>query len=113
MDLIKGMGLIISAGYITAMIVIGPVTAYGEDSSYRKNLPDGVYMELTKEFYDALRKEDSSGKKVYSSDSSRKYLKEVAVAARLMVETNQKIIKQHEKMIQLLETLVKEWRKGR
>ncbi len=64
------------------------------------NIPEGVYIKLTKDFYDSLK---SSGNITYSNDPSIEYLRQIAVSTKFMVETNLQILKQQEKIIQLLE----------
>jgi len=67
-------------------------------------LPEGVYLKLTKEFYEALKAEGEEGVKVYSNDPSKDYLRQIAVASRYMVETNLQILKNQERIIKLLES---------
>ena len=67
-------------------------------------MPEGVYLKLTKEFYEALKAEGEEGVKVYSNDPSKEYLRQIAVASRYMVETNLQILKNQERIIKLLES---------
>lgn len=62
-------------------------------------------LQLTEDFYHALR---SEGAKTYSTDSSDEYLRQIAVSTRFMVETNLKILQQQKRIIQLLEALQKQ-----
>ncbi len=64
--------------------------------------PTHIEVELTESFYRALRAE---GAKTYSTDKSEEYLRQIAVSARYAVESNLKIIKQQERIIELLEKL--------
>ncbi len=86
-------------------ILIMSSTLYAEDDGIKGRIPEGVYIELTKEFYEALQNNGYGGIKTYSNDPSRDYLKQIAISTRFMVETNLQILKQQEKMIQLLEDL--------
>ena len=61
-----------------------------------------VEVELTESFYRALRAE---GTKTYSTDKSEEYLRQIAVSSRYAVESNLKIIKQQERIIELLEKM--------
>lgn len=81
-----------------------PLTISGQDSS---NAPihGGIYIKLTKDFYEALKGDGSGGSKTYSNDPSSAYLKEISISTRFMVETNLQIIKNQERIIQLLENL--------
>ena len=67
-------------------------------------MPEGVYLKLTKEFYEALKAEGEEGVKVYSNDPSKEYLRQIAVASRYLVETNLQILKNQERIIKLLES---------
>lgn len=69
-------------------------------------VPEGVYLELTKDFYEQLGCQGQDGGKVYSNDFSQEYLKEIAVSARFVVETNLQILKQQERIIHLLQDML-------
>jgi hypothetical protein len=64
----------------------------------------GIYLELTEGFYKAL-KEDAKETRHYSNQMSEEHLRQIAVSTRFMVETNLQILRQQEKMIQLLEEI--------
>lgn len=97
--LIRGMFL---AGAILGTIFLGSITAYSQDTNSGYQIPKGVYIKLSKEFYDALKNDNSTGTKVYSNNPSTEYLKQIAISTRFLVETNIEILKQQEKMIELL-----------
>ncbi len=91
------------------LLVTGPITAgtaFAQDESPRSPIPEGVYLELTKDFYEALREDTGRSKTVYTNDPSAEHLKEIAVSARFMVRTNLEILKQQEEMIRLLRRLL-------
>ena len=67
--------------------------------------------ELTKDFYEALRNEGDHGTTVYTNDLSQEYLKQIATSTRFMVETNLEILKQQERSINLLRSLLKDQKK--
>ncbi|RLB36955.1 MAG: hypothetical protein DRH12_15015 [Deltaproteobacteria bacterium] len=69
-------------------------------------LPRGVYLDIDKEFYEALKAEGGVQSKTYSNDMNQEYLRQIAVSTRFMVETNFRIIRNQERIIQLLETLL-------
>jgi hypothetical protein len=98
------MGLVFLAGCLLGLILGQTLVGYGQDTRSRYSLPEGVYIDLTKDFYQALKDEGSSGTKTYSNDPSLIYLREISVAARFMVETNLQILKGQERIIQLLDT---------
>jgi hypothetical protein len=64
-----------------------------------------IDVELTESFYRALRAEGAN--KTYRTDISEEYLRQIAVSSRFTVESNLKIIKQQERIIELLESLQK------
>lgn len=64
----------------------------------------GIYIELTEDFYKAL-KEDAGDTRRYSNQISEAHLRQIAISTRFMVETNLQILRQQEKMIELLEEI--------
>ena len=63
----------------------------------------GALLVLDKEFYEALN--GGSNGRTYSSDKNREYLRQISVSTKYMVETNFRILEQHERMIQLLQSI--------
>ena len=94
------------AGAILGIILWGPVMMYGEDTGSKSRLPEGMYIELTKDFYKALRDEETGEANVYTNDPSNRHLKQIAISTRFMVETNLQILKQQETMNQLLQSIL-------
>ena len=105
MKTIKQTRIIFSAGLILGILLLGAVTGYGQETDSKIHVPEGVYIELTKELYQALRNEGDRGTKVYSNNPSTEYLKQISISTRLTVETNLQILKQQERIIQLLQSL--------
>ena len=103
--------VIFLAGSLLGVILCMPVMVYSQETDYKNRIPEGIYMELTKDFYKALRDEASSGTKTYTNDPSKKYLKQIAISTRFMVETNLQILRQQEKMIRLLDSLLEDRKK--
>ena len=91
---------------LLAMILWRPVLAFAQDSDSKVHLPEGVYIQLTKDFYDSLKEESQKGEKVYTNDPSIEYLRQISISARYMVETNIKILKQQEKILQMLQSFI-------
>lgn len=58
-----------------------------------------LYMELTEDFYHALKAEND---KHYTTDKSSEYLRQIAVSSRFMVESNLQILNRQEQIIKLL-----------
>jgi len=92
------------AGALLGVILSTPVVLYSQDN----RIPEGVYIKLTKDFYEALKNEGSQGTKVYSNNPSSDHLKEIAISTRFMVETNLEILKQQERINQMLHSLLKD-----
>ena len=91
------------AGVLFALIFLMSGLSYGGDGVYETRVPKGVYIDLTKDFYEALRDEGSRGTKVYGTDLSSEYLRQIAVSARFMVETNLQILRLQEEIIRLID----------
>jgi len=69
-------------------------------------LPKGVYLDLTRDFYEALQSKNPGGETIYSNDMSDEYLRQIAVSSKFTVETNLQIMKQQTEIIQLLHSLL-------
>lgn len=102
---LKRVGVIFLAGTFFAALMILPSILYAKDDRVKSRIPEGIYIELTKEFYETLRNNGDEGRKTYSNDPSKDYLKQIAISTRFMVETNLQILRHQEKMIKLLENL--------
>ena len=79
---------------------------FTRDRNSKLYAPEGVYIEMTKDFYEALKEESQTETKIYSNDPSIEYLKQISISSRFTVETNLQIIKQQERIIQLLQSLL-------
>ena len=108
MKSLKKTGAIFLAGSILGMILWGSTIVNSQDTDSKINLPEGVYIELTKDFYEALKEESYRGTTSYSNDPSTEYLKQISISSRFMVETNLHILKQQERIIQLLHSLLED-----
>ena len=89
-------------GALLVIILSTPVALFSQDN----RIPEGVYIKLTKDFYEALKNEGSRGPKVYSNNPSSGHLKEIAISTRFMVETNLQILRNQEQIIELLQALL-------
>lgn len=85
-----------------------PVMVHSQDQGVDYQIPDGVYIKLTKDFYEALKNQSS---KVYTNNPSEEYLKQIAVATKFMVETNLEILKQQGKLNEMLRSILKDRKK--
>lgn len=88
-----------------------PVIAYSDDKAPEFQVPEGVYIKLTREFYESLREEGQGRTKTYSNNPSIEYLKQISISTRFMVETNLQIMKQQERILQLLHSLLENRKK--
>ncbi len=89
------------------LLAAGPLTAapaLAQDGAAA--VPKGVYIELTEEFYAALRDDAGDTRTVYTNDPSARHLEEIAVSARFMVKTNLAILEQQEELIRLLRRML-------
>jgi hypothetical protein len=94
--------LVFLAGSMLGLVLGQAWVGYTQDAGPKYRLPEGVYLDLNRDFYQAL-KEDGGGTKSYSNDMSLNYLREISISTRFMVETNLQILKSQERLIQLLE----------
>jgi len=92
---------------LLGIFLLAPVMAFAQDQSAVGQIPEGVYIKLTRDLYDAFKNETAGNTKVYSNDPSKEYLRQIAISSRFVVETNFEILKQQERMIQLLDALLK------
>jgi len=76
-----------------------------ENDAGQYRLPEGVYVDLGRDFYEALRETTEGGKKIYTNSPSDEYLRQIAVSSTFTVRTNLQIIKQQERIIQLLQSI--------
>jgi hypothetical protein len=100
----KGSLILIS---LLGLLLLGQGFLFAQGVGSKKRIPNGIWIELNRDFYEALKGETTDGSKVYSNNASEDYLRQIAVSSRFMVETNLQILKQQEKMIQMLQTLQK------
>ncbi len=107
MPALRRKHLILGVGFLIGIVLWGPTYAYCEESALNDRVPEGVYIKMAKDFYEALKGENSEKVKIYSNDPSDEYLRKIAIATRAMVETNLQILKQQEKMIALLGSFLK------
>jgi len=100
--------VVLLAGFWLGIVLCVPGVAYSLDEGANYQIPEGVYIKLTKDFYEALKNQNS---KVYSNNPSDEYLKQIAISTKFMVETNLEILKQQEKMNVMLHLLLKDGKK--
>ena len=101
----KKVSVIVIIMTLTSIILHLPSPGYAHDDRADR-VPEGVYLKLTKDYYEHLRKSGQSGVRTYNNDPAEGYLKEIAVSTRFVVETNLQILKQQERIIQLLQDIL-------
>lgn len=67
--------------------------------------PVEVYLHLSDDFHRAMQAGSQQSTKTLSTHMSEDYLNQISVASRYTVETNLEILKQQERIIQLLESI--------
>jgi hypothetical protein len=86
---------------------LGPHEQIGSrERDVKADQSENVYIELTRDFYEAMRDGERDGKRVYGNDPSAEYLREISVSSRFIVESNLQILRQQERVIALLEKMV-------
>jgi len=95
-------------GVLLGIILGGPVMLSAQEGGTQYQIPEGVYIKLTKDFYEALQNTGSGSAKVYTTNPSDEYLKQIAIATKFMVETNLEILKQQARMNAMLHSLLKD-----
>jgi hypothetical protein len=85
---------------LAALVFWSPANPGAETADDRSKTK--IELQLTEDFYRALRSEDT---KTYSTGASDEYLRQIAVSTRFMVETNLQLLQQQKRIIQLLEAL--------
>jgi len=69
------VSILLLAACFLGVIVCGPMTVCAEEESSPYNIPQGVYLDMNKDFYKALS--NQGGTKVLTTDPSRVYLQMV------------------------------------
>ena len=77
--------------------------AGGQTGSRQAAEKKEIYIGLTEDYYRALQSEGDSGNRVYGDRRSDEYLRQIAVSARFMVETNLRLLESQTRIIELLE----------
>ena len=106
----KRHGLIVT-GSLLILALWMPTVVHAQGKTKETLIPEGVYIKLTKDYYNALGAGASRGVKTYSNDPSTEYLKQISVSSRFTVETNLQILKNQERIIRLLDSVLKNKRK--
>ena len=106
MKIMKPSRLILLGLVLAGLVLIGVLPNSAQESNTRHGIPEGVFVNITKDFYRELEKPEE-GERVYGTNRSNEYLRQIAVSTKYMVETNLRIINQQENIIELLEAIQK------
>jgi hypothetical protein len=98
----KTTQMLILTAVLAALGWIEPYTAGRADETPGQRWKSRTELQLTEDFYQALRAE---GTKTYATGTSDEHLRQIAVSTRFMVETNLQLLRQQKRIIQLLEEL--------
>ncbi len=108
---IRRLGNYLILVFVALAVVMGlPVKTLCQDRS-GSNIPVGICIELTRDFYDALNESNGNRTRTYSNDVEQEYLRQTSVSSKFMVQTNIEILKRQEKIISLLESILRELQK--
>jgi len=97
-------GLLLMAGCLLGCVLGQVFTSFSQDSGSRLPVSEGVYVEMTRDFYMALKEEGGVNTRTYSDDMFLAHLREISISTRFMVETNLQVLKNQERIIRLLES---------
>jgi len=93
---------------VMGVLAVGLIPAAGTTPAGAQATEDqskfGFYIPLNKEFFDAMTKLSREDATTYG-DRQEPLLQQIAVASQFMVKTNLTLIRQNERIIQLLEEL--------
>jgi len=94
--------LVLSTLLLLGILLCGQTAGYAQEQKQADSSSLRTHIELTESFYRALQNESAGSDRSYSTGNSDDYLRQIAISTKFMVETNIQIIKQQEKMIELL-----------
>lgn len=107
MKMTKKIFYLIMVTVLTGSFLHWTAIGFTQENRTRYQLPEGVYINLTEDFYRALREGSDGSTTTYRTNQSEEYLRQIAVSTKFMVESNFQILKQQEQLIRLLEALNK------
>mgnify|MGYP001549312408 CR=1 FL=1 len=92
------------------LILASPAVAQDQPASAPGQPEIEVHLDLTRQFYDALRQTGAARRHSLSTDTadlSVHHLEQIAVSARFMVETNLQLLREQAEIKSLLHELLK------
>jgi hypothetical protein len=91
---------------LIALLLLMPAPAAAQDRSLSADPEIEVHLDLTRQFYEALRQADTARDRSLSTDPSVHYLEQIAVSTRFMVETNLRLLREQAEIKALLRELL-------
>jgi hypothetical protein len=80
--------------------------AWAEEAPSPTSTEVEIHLDLTRQFYEALERTQATQSRSLSTDRSERYLEQIAVSTRFMVETNLRLLKQQAEIKALLNELL-------
>jgi hypothetical protein len=90
---------------------LAPVPAVAEEVNRPRSTDIEMHLDLTRQFYEALRQADNGNTRSLGTNDSETYLQQISVSTRFMVETNLRLLKEQAEIRALLQELVAASRK--
>jgi hypothetical protein len=87
---------------ILSVILSGTLIAAAGESETPQPLPANIYLDLSEAFYSSLAASNAN-LKTLSTRHDEEYLRQIAVATRYIVETNLQLLRQQQRIIDLLQ----------
>lgn len=102
--------LMVWAGAVFILLIVSSTMTTADDRRpnpprHRPYPPMGIYVQMTEDFYRALKEDTQAATRTFTTNMSEDYLHQIATATRYTVETNLQLLQQQERIIQLLEAL--------
>lgn len=87
-------------------VSLAPVPAVAEEVHRIRSTDIEMHLDLTRQFYEALRQANNGNTRSLGTNYSETYLQQIAVSTRFMVETNLRLLKEQAEIRALLQELL-------
>jgi hypothetical protein len=102
----NGLRILVLIGFLGMIAGPGASTGYAEGQMVKYRLPQGIYIEVPQEFLESTGGKVPENMVVYTNQLISTFLEQMAGSNENLVQANNKIIRQQERIIQLLEALL-------
>jgi hypothetical protein len=92
---------------LTIALGLGPNLALAGQAVPTSSPEVEIHLDLTRQFYEALDRAEGAQARTLSTDRSDRYLEQIAISTRFMVETNLRLLKEQAEIKALLRELLK------